>query len=306
MRRCEHSTALRALPLVSPCLSRQAGLHDFRKPVQGLAHALDLFFNRRFLCDDLFHHRVTGQKSASAQPLYPSETTCSQCAARRETHTADNTRNDEQAHNYQEEQCIHRAVSFLSRVGCRCLMRSAVNSRLTPTPCLPAQGICQHHILYMLWRHGHATVLNTFLTVARDHLPVPARPAHIAATSVVVAIGMAIRKSAPESHEHRRCEDRRDQRYTIQVRLTSHVPVQDSHHQQNDDKADNHGPHDAQKCTPPGQQFANKSYQRRNQQPDDQISKSNHHRSRPPSEETVRYPTGFFHRKLSHLIHVHV
>jgi hypothetical protein len=142
MRRCEHSTALRALPLVSPCLSRQAGLHDFRKPVQGLAHALDQFFNRRFLFDDLFHHRVTGQRSASAQPLYPSETTCSQCAARRETHTADNTRNDEQAHNYQEEQCIHRAVSFLSRVGCRCLMRSAVNSRLTPTPCLPAQGMC--------------------------------------------------------------------------------------------------------------------------------------------------------------------
>jgi len=138
-RRCEHSTALRALPLVSPCLSRQAGVHDFRKPVQGLAHALDLFCNRRFLCDDLFHHRVTGQRSASAQPSYPAETSCSQCAARRETHTADNARNDEQAYNYQEEQCIHRAVSFLSRVGCRCLMRSAVNSRLTPTPCLPAQ-----------------------------------------------------------------------------------------------------------------------------------------------------------------------
>src|SRR5260370_21721967 len=68
----------------------------------------------------------------------------------------------------------------------------------------------------MLWRHGPSTVLHTFLTVARDHLPVPARPAHIAATPVVVArivaIGMAIRKGAPESHEHRRCEDRRDQR----------------------------------------------------------------------------------------------
>jgi len=92
-------------------------VHDFRKPVQGLAHALDQFFNRRFLLDELFHHRVTGQRSASAHPSYPSETTCSQCAARIETHTADNACNDEQAHNYHEEQCINIAVSFLSRVG---------------------------------------------------------------------------------------------------------------------------------------------------------------------------------------------
>src|SRR6266849_6566387 len=90
----------------------------------------------------------------------------------------------------------------------------------------------------MLWRHSPSTVLHTFLTVARDHLPVPARPAHIAATPVVVAIGMAIRKSAPQSHEYRRCEDRRDQRYAIQVRLTSNVPVQDSHHQHNGEKAE--------------------------------------------------------------------
>src|SRR6266446_4906581 len=141
------------------------------------------------------------------------------------------------------------------------------------------------------------------ITVAPDDLPVPARPARIAATPVV-AIGMAIGKSAPQSHEHRRCEDRRDQRYTIQGRLTINVPVQDSYHQQNGDKADNHGPHDPKRCTPPGQQFAHKSYQRRNQQPDEQISKSNHHRYRPPSALTVM--TLFFHRKLSHLIHVHV
>src|SRR5258708_3110790 len=120
----------------------------------------------------------------------------------------------------------------------------------------------------MLWRHGPSTVLHTFLTVARDHLPVPARPAHIAATPVVVArivaIGMAIRKSTPQSHEHRRCEDRSDQRYTIQVRLTINVPVQDSHYQHNGDKAHNHGPYNAKGCTPPGKQLANKSYQRRN------------------------------------------
>src|SRR5258708_15377440 len=113
----------------------------------------------------------------------------------------------------------------------------------------------------MLWRHGHATVLNTFLTVARDHLPVPARPAHIAATPVVVAIGMAIRKSAPESHEHRRCEDRRDQRYTIQVRLTSKVTLQERHHQHNGEKAYNHWPHAATGTSPPRQQFPHDYYQ---------------------------------------------
>src|SRR5260370_37961890 len=87
-----------------------------------------------------------------AQPSYPSETTCSQCAARRETHTADNARNNEQAHNYQEEQCIHEAVSFLSRVCCTYRMIDPVISRRTPTPCLPAQGMCQRHIFSRLWR----------------------------------------------------------------------------------------------------------------------------------------------------------
>src|SRR5260370_32755247 len=108
----------------------------------------------------------------------------------------------------------------------------------------------------MLWRRDDpSTVLNTFLNVAPDDLPVPARPARIAATPVV-AIGMAIGKSAPESHERRCCEDRRDQRYAFQVGLTSNMPVQDSHHQHNGEKADNHGPHDAKTWTPPGPPFA--------------------------------------------------
>jgi hypothetical protein len=97
------------------------------------AHALDQFFNRCLQLDDLFHHRVT---------RYPAETTCSQCAARIQTHTYDNARNDEQAHNDHEEQCIYEAASFLSRVCCTYLTRSSRISRLTPTPCLPAQGMC--------------------------------------------------------------------------------------------------------------------------------------------------------------------
>src|SRR5260370_7658019 len=103
----------------------------------------------------------------------------------------------------------------------------------------------------MLWRHGPSTVLHTFLTVARDHLPVPARSAHIAATPVVVAIGMAIRKSAPKSNNHRRCEDRRYQRYIFQVRLTINVPVPDPHPQHNCHTPHTPAPPRAKTRTPP-------------------------------------------------------
>src|SRR5215469_5262292 len=98
--------------------------------------------------------------------------------------------------------------------------------------------------------------------------PVAARPAHVTATPVVVArivaIGMAVGKSAPERHEHRRRQDRRDQRYPVEVGLTSNMPVQHSYHQENGDEPYHNGSYDPKGRTPPGQQFAYKSYQRRN------------------------------------------
>src|SRR5258708_34383380 len=97
----EHGSAC---SLVGFALSFEAGgVHDFRKPVHSPVHALDQFFNRRLLLDYLFnflsHHSAIAHTFASAHPSYASETPCSQCAARIETHTADNACNDEQAHN---------------------------------------------------------------------------------------------------------------------------------------------------------------------------------------------------------------
>src|SRR5258708_14653881 len=146
----------------------------FLNNVHSPAHALDQFFkggdndslfNRRFLVDYLFNflfnHRAIGQRFASAHPSYPPETPCSQCTARIETHTADNACNNEQAHNEYEEQCIHEAVSFLSRVCCTYRMIDPVLSRRTPTPCLPAQGMCSHHSLSMLWRRDDPQLSET-------------------------------------------------------------------------------------------------------------------------------------------------
>src|SRR6266566_9637365 len=56
--------------------------------------------NRRFLVDylfnRLFNHSATGRWFVRAQPSYPFETTCSQCALPIETHTEENTSKNEQ------------------------------------------------------------------------------------------------------------------------------------------------------------------------------------------------------------------
>src|SRR5258708_39806932 len=65
MRRCGHSTALRALPLVSPCLSRQAGVHGVPKPVQGPPQRRELLCNMRFFWCDIFYFLVSVQKGGS-------------------------------------------------------------------------------------------------------------------------------------------------------------------------------------------------------------------------------------------------